>query len=220
MKYIIFDIDGTLSNTTTVDDKCYLNAFRLAFDVNLDKVNWATITNLTDWGIAEELIQINLKRNPTIEDLNKLEALHIEFLKKEYANDSTQFNEIPGAKNFFDHLSNSKDVTIGIATGAWEESAKIKLNAIGIDPHNICFSNSSHHKTREAIIKDVIKQMKSDYSSLAHEVSYFGDGVWDFKTCKNLGINFIGIDYYGNGKLKKLGTQNVFKDFLNMKLDI
>ena len=37
----------------------------------------------------------------------------------------------------------------------------------------------------------------------------------DFKTCQNLGIDFIGIDVEKNGKLNSLGAKTVFNDFLN-----
>ncbi len=49
------------------------------------------------------------------------------------------------------------------------------------------------------------------YHSL--EIIYFGDGLWDYKTCKNLGIRFIGIDYMNNGKLRNAGANQVFRDF-------
>ena len=42
-----------------------------------------------------------------------------------------------------------------------------------------------------------------------------GDGVWDYKTCRNLGIRFIGIDVLQDGKLAAIGAEAVFKDFCN-----
>jgi len=56
MKYIIFDIDGTLTNTKKVDDECFINAFEQTFDINIEQVNWEDIANVTDWGITEEII--------------------------------------------------------------------------------------------------------------------------------------------------------------------
>lgn len=73
MKYIIFDIDGTLTNTTQVDDKCYMNSFESIFKVNIKDVQWDQITNVTDWGIAEELILKKLHRDSNSEDIIKSE---------------------------------------------------------------------------------------------------------------------------------------------------
>jgi len=134
-------------------------------------------------------------------------------IQQQLIQDKTQFSEIPGAKDFFENSLNRKDWSIGIATGAWEETAKIKLGSIGIDPTQVCFSNSNYHKTREAITTDVIHQIKSKTNINAEEIIYFGDGLWDYNTCNNLGIKFIGIDFMNNGKLRNAGAPEVFKDF-------
>jgi len=71
MKLIIFDIDGTLTNTKEVDDKCFINAFEKTFQLNIKDQIWADLKNVTDWGITEEIIYQRLKRKPT-EALNNL----------------------------------------------------------------------------------------------------------------------------------------------------
>lgn len=215
VKYLIFDIDGTLTDTTGVDDKCYIKAFLLAFEEDISNVNWSNITNLTDWGIAEELVKSRLNRDLTNEDLQKIKAIHIDLLSKELNEDASQFKEIPGSRKFYDHVLNQEQFKVGIATGAWEESAITKLNAIGIDPIRVCFSNSNHHVSREAITTDVINQLKAKSENLPDEIIYFGDGTWDYNTCKNLGIKFIGIDHKSDGKLKELGAKSVLNNFKN-----
>lgn len=102
---------------------------------------------------------------------------------------------------------------VGIGTGGWEESANLKLNAIGINPYETSYSNSSHFKSRELITKDVIKQLKNKSENRPTEIIYFGDGVWDYLTCQKLGIRFIGIDSKRNRKLEKLGAAEVYADF-------
>ena len=59
MTAIIFDIDGTLSNTTKVDDKCFIKAFKIVFGIDISNQNWSELTNVTDWGITEEIILKN-----------------------------------------------------------------------------------------------------------------------------------------------------------------
>ena len=105
---------------------------------------------------------------------------------------------------------------LGIATGSWEKSALLKLNAIGLDINNIAFSNSDHFKSREEITKSVIDQLVPNENIHDYDIIYFGDGIWDFKTCQNLGINFIGIDILGDDRLKNIGAKIVFKDYLNV----
>jgi len=192
MKLIIFDIDGTLADTKQVDDACFISAFDTTFQLDIRQQKWEDITNLTDWGITEEIIQRELKRNPTEAEYGLMEATHISNLQEAKTKNPTHFQEITGAQSFFDHLQSLPNIRLGIATGAWEKSALIKLSAIGIDPTNLPFSNSSHFKTREGITNHAIQQAKAQYDGNFEEIIYFGDGVWDYKTCRNLGIRFIG----------------------------
>jgi hypothetical protein len=47
-------------------------------------------------------------------------------------------------------------------------------------------------------------------------ITYFGDGIWDFTVATELGYNFIGIDFNGNGFLKKIGVENVYRNFIEL----
>ena len=217
MKFIIFDIDGTLADTKKVEDKCFMQAFEQTFHLDITNQKWEGFKNVTDWGITEDIILKEYNRKPTITEYEAMISNFTNLLQKEKRRDRSQFKEINGAKSFFDKLIKIDEFKLGIATGSWEASAKIKLEAIGISLEGICFSNSDYHKTREAITKDVISQLKKKTKESPEEIIYFGDGAWDFITCKNIGIRFIGIDNEKNGKLKALGANTIFKDFMNHK---
>lgn len=213
MKYIIFDIDGTLTDTTRVDDLCYIKAFETLFKTSIRDVKWSELKNVTDWGITEELLATKLNRDLKERELIQLKELFIEYLNEAYASDRSQFDEIRGAKYFFSHLVHHADYRVGIATGGWEESALFKLEAIGLEIEDISFSNSNYFKTRGAIVKDVLDKLKEKSITKADEVIYIGDGQWDYQTCKELGIRFVGIDYHDSGVLEQLCAQEVYRDF-------
>ncbi|MEL7003036.1 MAG: HAD hydrolase-like protein, partial [Bacteroidota bacterium] len=65
MKYVIFDIDGTLTNTKKVEDKCFARAFEETFNINIDDQQWEAFKNVTDWGITEEIIMRETGREPS-----------------------------------------------------------------------------------------------------------------------------------------------------------
>ena len=213
MKYIIFDIDGTLTNTTKVDDKCYIESFESLFKISIKGVKWSQIENVTDWGITEELIANKLNRKVTNDDILSLKALFLAKLEEEFELDQSNFNEIKGASGFYKSIKDDNQFRIGIATGGWEETANLKLKAIGINPQSVAYSNSNKFKQRESITLDVIDQLNSISSVKPDEIIYFGDGKWDYDTCKKIGIRFIGIDHKNNGTLRNLGAKDVFKDF-------
>lgn len=214
MKFIIFDIDGTLADTKQVEDHCFMTAFEQTFGLDIRQQRWEDIHHVTDWGITEEIIERELKRKPRQEEYELMISNFVRLLEDERMNDKAQFSEVSGAKDFFYGLKERSSNQLGIATGSWEQSARIKLDAIGIDPAGVCFSNSDYHKSREAITKDVIQQLERQTARKADQVIYFGDGAWDYKTCRNLGIQFIGIDSLGDGKLSAMGAGTVFPHFL------
>lgn len=215
MKYIIFDIDGTLTNTTKIDDQCYMESFESLFGVSIKQVKWSQIENVTDWGITEELVQSKLKRKITEEDIHNLKKVFLSRIQGELNQNKSNFNEIDGASLFYKWLLKDTNFKIGIATGGWEETAVIKLEAIGIDPNSVGFSNSNKFKEREKIILDVIDQLHAMSSKKPEEIIYIGDGQWDFETSRSIGVRFIGIDNENNGKLKSYGVREVYRDFQN-----
>ena len=215
MKFVIFDIDGTLTNTKQVDDKCFMEAFEQTFKIEIWNQKWENLKNVTDWGITEEIVQREWGRRPKNDEYELMISNFISNLEAEMVNDKLQFNEVAGARDLFIELKGHKEFNLGIATGAWEKSAKLKLETIGIDVDGICFSNSNYYKSREAITKDVVNQLTTKTQKLPDQIIYFGDGEWDYKTCQLLGMEFLGIDIEGDGKLRKLGAKTVYRDYTN-----
>lgn len=213
MKLIIFDIDGTLTDTKKVDDKCFVKAFKETFDIEITALDWSISKNVTDWGLTEEVFESVYKRKPTKVEYNKMIVNFTKLLENERDNDPNQFNEITGSVAFYHYIKNETNWEVGIATGSWEKSALIKLESIGIDMDGIAFSNSDHFISREGITQHTIDQVQRHHKIEIKDIVYFGDGVWDYTTCKNLGIRFIGIDILNDEKLKKIGAKIVFQDY-------
>lgn len=220
MNFLIFDIDGTLADTKEVEDKCFTKAFKDTFNIDITNERWENFQDVTDWGITEEIINREWNRKPRKDEIQLMISNFVGMLKIERAKDINQFQEVKGARVIFNELRNDNQFKLGIATGAWEASAKMKLETIGIDLDGICFSNSNHHKSRESITQDVVNQLKINSKDTPERIIYFGDGEWDLKTCQNLNIEFIGIDINNDGKLKKLGAEAVFRNYLDKEIII
>jgi len=212
---IIFDIDGTLTDTKAVDDYCFIEAFKSVFNIDLEGIDWASLTNVTDRGITEEVIKRKTDKALTSEAYQLLEKELIKRLERELAINPNKFNAVNGAVDFYNLVKKDKNFAIGIGTGACEKSALIKLGANDIDVKNIPFSNSNHSVTREGITERTIKEASKQLNANFKNIVYFGDGLWDYKTCNNLNIHFIGIDILNDGKLKAAGAKHVFPNFKN-----
>ncbi len=213
VQLVIFDIDGTLSDTKKVEDKCFMTAFHRAFGLDISQANWDDFPHVTDWAITETIISRAWERLPTAEEYKRIIALFEEELVSELEREPDQFKEIQGASAFFHHLQCQEAFQVGIATGSWSRSARIKLNAIGIDPTPVAFAHSDLHKSRADITRAAISQAQELTKQPFDQIVYFGDGSWDYRTCKELDIPFIGIDVKNDGKLSNLGAQHVFQHF-------
>jgi phosphoglycolate phosphatase-like HAD superfamily hydrolase len=101
------------------------------------------------------------------------------------------------------------------ATGSLRHGALRKLAAIGVDGNASVLVTASEFVTREDIVSQAIEQGKARYGvKCVERIVSFGDGLWDLKTARTLGYEFIGI---GDGekarRLVEAGAP-VFRDFI------
>jgi phosphoglycolate phosphatase-like HAD superfamily hydrolase len=211
---IIFDIDGTLTATIKVDDYGFVQTYEDLYQIDLGKTDWNKFVNVTDQGITNQVFQEKFKRLPTTAEIDYVKEHFLTLLTRQYKNEPGNFSEVSGAVDFVNELRD-KNFPIAIATGGWEETARFKLEKIGLELSEIPFANSNHHFSRREITEYAIDLAKEKYSTDFQRIIYFGDGQWDLLNCRELEIEFIGVDFYENGKLKNLGAGYVIKDFLS-----
>lgn len=185
MKHIMFDIDGTLIESFEFDEVCFIDAVRQVTELCINK-DWATYPDVTDRGLLMTFIE----RQAPQYQINTLEPLvKAQFIcnVKAYLN-STPAKELPGAKHFVAYLLASKDHHVTIATGGWEETARMKLQSAGFDISNIMLASSNDHHRRIEIMT-----LASSTARIAtgDTLSYFGDAQWDVDACNELDINLI-----------------------------
>ena len=93
--------------------------------------------------------------------------------------------EIRGARTFLSVLK-QHGWEISLATGAWSESARLKLAAAGF-PTDLRLACCDDCAAREEILRLAI-----DGRSAA-QIVVFGDGWWDVRAAANLNLPFIGV---------------------------
>ena len=213
MKLAIFDIDGTITNTNAVDERCFLSAFSEYLDIDIRQNRWQSFRHVTESNIAEEIFENVMGRKPSEKEYQDLIELFVNKLREELQSNPEHFEEVSGVKSFFNHLIESEHFHVSIATGSWSSSAELKLDAIQLDYSDIPLAHCDDFITREEITLDAIRKSKLKYEREFDDIIYFGDGIWDFKTCRNLGIRFIGIDCNKTGVLSMLGAKHVFHDY-------
>jgi beta-phosphoglucomutase-like phosphatase (HAD superfamily) len=192
MDLAIFDIDGTLIDSNAVDNACFLATFETAFGIPASGTDWSDYQHHTDRGLTHEFLQRAWKRDPVEEEIAKHRAAFIEALHASVA----RLEEIRGARAFIEFLR-GRGWEIALATGAWSESAKLKLAAAGFPP-DLPLACCDQFTSREDIVRNAIAGRQ------CNRIVVFGDGWWDVRAARNLGLPFIGVGIAARGAMESI----------------
>ncbi len=203
---IVFDIDDTLTKSEYQHQKAYVDTM---IDFGISEINqdWKSYENVTDSFILKENYEMNFQKKfdfsfiPKFEE--KMTTTLLQFQKTE---------SIKGANTALNFFMRETDYAICFATGSLLAPALLKLEQAEINfiPDLIEASNTIF--TRENIVKSAIEKAKNYFqvTTFEHIISV-GDGIWDLKTARNLGIHFLGIRkkslaYFQQEKIKSYIT--------------
>lgn len=216
MKLAIFDIDGTLTDSTEVDDKCMEATFNHFLGPNV-ACDWEAVTHVTDSVIVKETVE-RVTGVPCSDELYEaMKAYFLACLQQEATTNPSSFERVPFCLEFIDLLQN-EGVQIGLGTGSWRASAEIKLRAAGIPFEHFYFGHADLASSRAAIAAHVVAQAAAKTGQVPSQLCYFGDGSWDYRTMKQLDWPFIGVDVKKTGKLTQLGAKHVIEDYSTIQV--
>ena len=191
---IIFDIDGTLVETVTVDDRLYGDAVRAILGNVVLRERWAHYTHISDAGILREICADNGLHFSAVHE--SVRARFGEMFRAELAQRPCQ--PLNGALECIQSLSARSDVDVGIATGGWGHTARMKIESAGFGNRDVPFASSDDHHVRTSIMSHCRQQM-----SASDVTVYVGDGEWDMKAAAELDWMFIGVGERLRGRCKK-----------------
>lgn len=207
---IIFDVDGTLCDTHEVDASCYAAAIEHVTGRSLSTVDWSNYPEATNAAIAQDFLR---EGGETMIELRERQ-IREEFVRRledtGRANPEL-FRPIDGALDMIADLRR-KNYSIAIATGCWCESAHTKLRLAGFDVNGIPFASSSDARRRA----DIITLAAARAGCVVSNSIYVGDGVWDVKAARELGMPFIGIGTK-HELLREHGAHRVLISFRDKK---
>ncbi|WP_043351801.1 HAD family hydrolase [Methylobacterium sp. B1] len=202
----LFDLDGTLV------DSVYQHV--LAWNQALD----AEGISLSVWRIHRKIgmsgglftNQLLRETGREISDghVAKLGRLHAEA----YGRLSGQIRPLPGAKALLDTLT-AAGIPWAIATSGRMETARVNLDALGVDPDRV-----------PVVTRDMVKYAKPDpdlFLAAADRLGkpietavIVGDSIWDMlaaRRCRGLGVGLLSGGY-GTEELERSGAIRVYED--------
>lgn len=186
----VFDVDGTLTDTNAVDDECYLDAVADGLGLDRHSLDWSAAPHITDSGLLRWLAE---------QHAAPLEASHesavltrfVELLNQQLASSPARFRPIRGAVTVRAGLER-RGWQIALATGGWEPSARLKLNAVGFDLREIALASASDALTRMDIVQCARRRATERFGTFDRVVSV-GDAIWDVRTATAVGWPFVGV---------------------------
>ncbi|MBV8544744.1 MAG: HAD family phosphatase [Acidobacteria bacterium] len=195
MPIALFDIDGTLTASNDIDSECRAQAFMDVFGFPLN-TNWNDYEHVTDRGIAIQALREARGRVPTEHELSLDRTRCVQLLDERMK----FLDEIVGACAFIKQLR-AREWRIALCTGAWGDSARLKLARAGL-PTDLPLASCDDDISREAILQRGIELA----GSVDDVIVSFGDAPWDVRAAATLQLPFIGVG-------SRSGAAVVFEDY-------
>lgn len=96
MHLVMFDIDGTLTQTDDVDAACFAQAIRDVLNLPHIDCDWSRYQYVTDSGIATEIIRTHFRREPFAGEIEAIRDHFARLLRDASHADPTAFRPIRG----------------------------------------------------------------------------------------------------------------------------
>jgi len=212
MNLVVFDLDGTLTDTNEVDTDCFVQALGDALGIDNVNTAWEEYEHATDLGCLQEAFLRKFNRQVTPQETDRFISHFLDRLQQHRAERAISFDEIPGAAALLQRLKADSRWAIALATGCWEPSARYKITTAGIPLENVPAAFANDGPSREAIVAAAIERAGNRFE----RVVCVGDAIWDVRTARRLGLPFVGIAGGSRSqKLRAAGATHTVENFLD-----
>jgi phosphoglycolate phosphatase-like HAD superfamily hydrolase len=216
MRLVIFDIDGTLTQTMKADEECFVRSLAEVCGFGDVDTNWSRYKHGTDSGVFHEIHEARTGQPPSPIEISRFRQHFVEMLAR--VSSAAPFAAVEGASMLLSRLADSAEHRVALATGGWRDSARLKMASAGLCFDDYPAASSDDAFDRESIIRLSMQRATERYGRCGSTV-YVGDGVWDARACCNVGVPFIGVATDGcASRLSQEGAVCVFPDLRDADL--
>lgn len=201
MQAIIFDIDGTLIESMSVDTDLYFSAVRQVLGHVEVRRDLQDYEHVTDSGILAQLLEDN-GRDYDSDVVSRIQAIFVDSIQQ-HINTSGPFPAIDGALQFFERALSANNTGVAIATGGWRRSAALKLASAGfpVDGIPLVTADDSHSRI------EIMRTALAGIGRRCESITYYGDAEWDLRACDALGWNFVAVGAGLDGIRSYIGVE-------------
>ena len=212
MKFILFDIDGTLIDSGGAGTKALDLAFEEIFAVR-DAFRAISMAGKTDQQILFEGLKMHglAASNGIIPEFYKA---YIRHLKKNISNGGGHVKA--GVREVLDLLSERPGYITGLLTGNIEEGARIKLEHFGLERYFNTGAFGSDHEDRNRLLPIAVDKLYAQRSLRLpfSDCVVIGDTPRDIDCSRPHGAFAIAVATgpYSSRALSEAGADEVFED--------
>ena len=194
---VLFDVDGTLIDTTFIHTLCWWQAFR-HYDIDAEM---AVIHRSVGMG-SDNLVSNVLDDTPGVDadgvDVSALSASHDAL----YSAYWPQLRRLPGARTLLRRCHDAGLVTV-LASSAKERELAVLRQVLDCDEAIDVATSSSDAETSKPA-PDILEVALAKAELSAQEALFIGDAVWDVHASRALGVPCIGLECGGTSAAELL----------------
>ena len=195
MRLVLFDIDGTLLNSSGAGRAAMQKALKEVFGSPGDpKYRY---DGKTDKQIVRDTMRLEGHSDDHIDSqMQRLLDLYLGGLRKGVASGEYDVRALPGVMEILDALEARDDVILGLLTGNVEAGAHTKLTAAGIDPSRFrvnAFGSDHEHRPELPAIAQRRASETLGLEIVGERLVVIGDTPADIECGRSLGAKSIGV---------------------------
>src|ERR1043166_6328563 len=177
MHLVMFDIDGTLTETMKVDEECFVDSFNDVFGITDIDTDWSHYPHTTDSGIFADVFTSRMGRSATAQEVSRFRRHFVQLLTA--ASTQSPFAPVAGADRLLSRLAQGGSHRVSLATGGGLDSARLKMASAGMcfDDHPAASADDA--LDRESIMRLSRQRAADRYGGAFAWPGYVGVRGWD-----------------------------------------
>jgi HAD superfamily hydrolase (TIGR01509 family) len=200
---VLFDVDGTLVDTTYLHAVCWAEALRQ----HGHTVPMADVHHLIGMS-GDRLLDQLLGEDRDKDGDEELENSHLTLYRQHWG----RLVPLPGAKKLLTACA-QRGLAVVLASSASEEELAALTSALDADDA-ITEATSSADADSGKPAPDILQAALDQTGLAAQDVVFIGDAVWDGEAAKRAGVTFLGVTCGGTpeSELRAAGAVEVWSD--------
>jgi HAD superfamily hydrolase (TIGR01509 family) len=203
MTGVLFDVDGTLVDTTYLHTVCWAEALLAAGHT----VPMIDIHHAIGMG-STELLDHLLGEDRDTDDDDAIVGGHLALYRQHWGN----LSPLPGARDLLSTCA-KRDLAVVLASSASQPELAALRKALDADDA-ISEATSSSDAGSGKPAPDILQAALDQSGLSADEVVFVGDAVWDGIAAQKAGVPFVGVTCGGTSaeQLRAAGACEVWRD--------